>query len=729
MMRLTQAVSRLVVWGMVLWTASCAPSKPDPDDPGNDRDASTVAAPRPSTAFDRDPFFRTTGDPGKGTPDISSPGKAIQGRPIPESGKPDEEQKIEADDTIRLIREDLLDFLEAKLAEDLKFQRSYRTDFDRAIRDNKHFIALMRDVYTQRNHIPLFFQFDEQRLPFLSDEGKRLLELLGAMESHGLPPQDYRLDRLQAGVDGLAEAIEAYRKIRTEFGHPAAIKLWTIVEKTAEIPDSTWLAKELREAGLTNDDRGAVNLLARFYPNLSQAKKRINDTVQGMDIALLHGFFQFNLDFRYVFKAHPFEPTKDRSLAHARFQDELRNDFAAASPEFARFLQDRIPPHPTYHKLRTAYQHYRTLRVTGDVDRIAIKRNLKPGSRGKEVRDLARRLNLEGYLSEQYVGERFGPEIETALKAYQRTHQLDVDGATGRHTQRSLNVSMKQREDDLALGLQRWRESQITRDRPEFYLRVNIPQFELEIWEGDTMVRKHRVIVGNRDDEVNVGRKQRGRFNHTPLLSSKMNRIVLNPLWYPPPRLRKELLAELEKEPDYFERNNFGIEISSSGSEIVFQKAGPKNALGQVKFLFPNPHSVYLHDTPKKSLFSRSIRSYSHGCVRVDKPLDLAFYLLEKINGMTRSDIQKILDDEKERSITLQNQPAIYIEYVTVGVDDEGRAEFYFDVYRYDRAYYDGQLPVMLTEDLREDELDMLRGDGMSGPSGLDVEDFVMPGT
>ncbi len=728
-MRLTQAVSRLVAWGMVLSVASCGPTRPDPDNSGNDRQASTVPASKPSTAFDRDPFFRRTADPETLRPDVVAPVSAVPGRPVPESGTPEEQPGIEADDTIRLIREDFLDFLEAKLAEDLKFQRSYRTDFDRAIRDNKHFIALMRDVYTQRNHVPLFFQFDEQRLPFLSEEGKTLLQLLSTMESHGLSSQDYRLDRLQAGVNGLAEAIDAYRKIRAEFGHPAATKLWTIVEKTAEIPASTWLAKELREAELTNDDRGAVNLLARYYPNLSQAKKRVNDTVQGIDIALLHGFFQFNLDFRYVFKAHPFEPTKDRSLAHARFQDELRNDFAAASPEFTRFLNERIPSHPIYHKLRTAYEHYRGLRIAGDVDRITIKRNLKLGSRGKEVRELARRLNLEGYLSEQYIGDRFGPEIEAALKAYQRTHQLDVDGTTGRHTQGSLNVSMKQREAELALGLQRWRESQITRDRPEFYLRVNIPQFELEVWEAGTLVRKHRVIVGNRNDEVNVGRKQRGRFNHTPLLSSKMNRIVLNPLWYPPPRLRKELLAELEKEPDYFEKNNFGIEISSSGSEIVFQKAGPKNALGQVKFLFPNPHSVYLHDTPKKSLFSRTIRSYSHGCVRVDKPLELAFYLLEKINGMSPSDIQKILDEEKERSITLLNQPAIYIEYVTVGVNDQGQAEFYFDVYRYDKAYYDGQLPVMLTEDLGEDELDMLRGDGMSGPSGLDVEDFVMPGT
>jgi murein L,D-transpeptidase YcbB/YkuD len=162
--------------------------------------------------------------------------------------------------------------------------------------------------------------------------------------------------------------------------------------------------------------------------------------------------------------------------------------------------------------------------------------------------------------------------------------------------------------------------------------------------------------------------------------------------------------------------------MHDDGSEIIFQKAGPDNALGLVKFLFPNEYDVYLHDTPKKALFERPIRAYSHGCMRLDKPLDMAEYLLGKINGMSRKDIDKALEKiEKETYIKLKTPVPVYVEYNTVGAAEDGFIYFYADIYKYDKAYWENQLPVQLAEDLSTDELRSLSKSG-EAPVGLDGE-------
>ena len=420
--------------------------------------------------------------------------------------------------------------------------------------------------------------------------------------------------------------------------------------------------------------------------------------------------------------------TPELSLSHVKFRENLREEFQRADPSFAKYLVDLIPINPTYDKLRNGLVFYKGLRDAGEIDKIKVKKNLKKGKRGPEVLKLTRRLALEGYLHENQIDDAFGKTVLGALKDYQHMHQLRESGRVDRSTRSSLNVPMGKRVQQIELSLQRWRESDINRDRLDFYVRVNIPQFELEIWENNQRVRVHRVVVGNTKEEVSLSRKQRGRFNLTPILSKKISTVVLNPFWFPPPRLQKELLEELEKEPDFFEKHNYGIRMNSDGSEVIFQKSGPGNALGQVKFLFPNEHSVYLHDTAKKALFNRPIRAYSHGCMRLDKPLDLARYFLAKINGVTKRQMQKILDKEKEHYIKLDAKIPIYIEYASVGASDEGRMYFYADIYKYDRAYWDGRLPVENTEELTDSEVKRLSGAGEDGGAG-EEDDGVFPGT
>ncbi len=272
----------------------------------------------------------------------------------------------------------------------------------------------------------------------------------------------------------------------------------------------------------------------RFYPNLLQTKKNLNEAVQEVDILLLRGFYRWLLDFKYLLKAHPFKVTPEISLAHVKFREQLRDDFQKADPDFATYLKKLIPSNPEYARLQKGLQHYRRLQQDGEIDKITIKWNLTQGQKGDRIKLLSRRLMLEGYLAPEKESTRFDSHILEAVKLYQRKHQLRVSGRTDNSTRGSMNVSMAKRVKQIELGLQRWRESAINFETPDYYFRVNIPQFELEVWEKGERIRIHRIVVGNRNEETSIERRQRGHFNHTPLLEKKVTTVVLNPLWFPP---------------------------------------------------------------------------------------------------------------------------------------------------------------------------------------------------
>ncbi|MBM4355672.1 MAG: hypothetical protein FJ109_18095, partial [Deltaproteobacteria bacterium] len=498
----------------------------------------------------------------------------------------------EEEDRIGLLAEEVLDFLEGKFSKDTIFFSRYKEGFERNIRDSKQFISVLRDIYTTRKYAPLFFTYEDKR-PTLTDEGKKLKDLLLGISSHGLPEKEYRLEDLEAGLGELDRLADEYNQVRTGLSTPKAATLWSLLEGYSNAPDESSLKKLLLDNGFTNADTALVRELVRFYPNLLQAKKRLNEAVQVVDILLLRGFFRFLLDFQYVYRAHPFQTTRDASLAHVTFRERLKEDFDKAEPRFAQYLAEVIPDNPIYRQLGEGLRHYRQIRDEGAIDKLVVKKSLKKGSSGPHVQVLAERLAAEGYLKPQHVSSKFGAELHGAVREYQKTHQLRVNGETDTNTRSSLNIPMATRVKQIELSLQRWRESDIVRQKPAYYFRVNIPQFEVEVWENGQIVRVHRIVVGNANEEVSIERKQRGRFNQTPLLSKSLTTVVLNPLWFPPPRLQKELLGELEKEPDFFEKNNYGIKMKDDGSELIFQKPGPDNALGLVKYLFPNEFDVY----------------------------------------------------------------------------------------------------------------------------------------
>lgn len=626
-----------------------------------------------------------------------------------------------------------LDFIEYRFTTERIFYSRYLEEFDRKIRARQDFAPLLREVYGPRQHRLLFHEFQD-KLQTLTGEGTRLLSLLQEMPTHGLAAADYRLGSLEKQIARYGTATQDYRAAREgEFTSREKV-FWDLVAGYEDMPEDLELRRDLLAMELTNRDLVALKNFQVYYQKLMNARAALNDAAADIDIDLLQGFFRFQLDFVHLVRAHPFNTKPGGRNPAEAHEDALRIAFQRAEGGYVAAMLPLIPDNPIYHRLREGLVLYERLQAEEALADLKIKGTLKPGQHGDKIKILTKRLATEGYLAPEQVGDQYGKPVSRAVKWYQRTHQLERDGKVGPITRRSLNVSPARRAKQIRLGLQRWRESEIHRDRPEFYIRVNIPQFEAEIWDRNELVRVHRLVVGKHNKETNVQRKQRGYFNHTSLLKSRIETIVLKPRWYPPPRLQQELLTDLEADPAYFEKNNYGFIQKDDGSEIVYQKSGPDNALGLVKLLFPNEHKIYMHDTPKKALFNRPVRSYSHGCMRTENPLDLAQFLLERFNGMTKRDFDKILekDPEKESWLKLDTKVPIYIEYNSVSADADGKVHFYIDIYDYDEAYWENRLPVQLTEELSKSEVKRLSGKATGLPEGLlggsdEEDDGVLP--
>ena len=242
----------------------------------------------------------------------------------------------------------------------------------------------------------------------------------------------------------------------------------------------------------------------------------------------------------------------------------------------------------------------------------------------------------------------------------------------------------------IILNMERWRK--VPDDLGERHIRVNIPAFSLEVHEGNDVPLRMKAIVGADDKQ-------------TPLLSSEMNVVVFSPYWnIPESILTKETLPRIQKDPNYFTKENLEVvRVSGKRTKIVDpedidwkhvsashiqlrQKPGVSNSLGLVKFLLPNPYDVYIHATNAKGLFSKSIRNLSHGCVRIERPQDLAEYVLRDQPAWTPDKIHAAMGSGEERPVRLKSPIPVHIMYFTAWVDDSGTLRLAKDIYGYDAA-------------------------------------------
>ena len=356
-----------------------------------------------------------------------------------------------------------------------------------------------------------------------------------------------------------------------------------------------------------------------------------------------------------------------------------------------QLLSALTPAHPDYQRQVAAAEDLRRIVDAGGWSRLDPGKTLQRDDSGPEVRKLRERLAIGGDLRDRGLQEAdFDAVLAGAVARFQRRHGLEPDGVVGRATLRALNVSADQRLRQLLLNLERWRW--IPHDLGRRYILVNAADFSLVAVEDGALRLAMRVIVGE-------------AFQKTPVFSREMRYLEINPYWNVPHSIAvAEYLPRIRRDPAYLAANHFqlladwrpdsavidplGVDWGAISAERfpgrLRQLPGPWNALGRIKFMFPNPFNVYLHDTPGHSLFNRRQRALSHGCIRLEEPLELAAFVLEGTPGWDLASIRAAVDGGIRQTVRPARDCMVHLLYWTAWVDADGTVNFREDVYERD---------------------------------------------
>jgi murein L,D-transpeptidase YcbB/YkuD len=346
------------------------------------------------------------------------------------------------------------------------------------------------------------------------------------------------------------------------------------------------------------------------------------------------------------------------------------------------------PPHHEYVTLKAMLGKYRLIGEKGGWSPLPVTLSLKPGESDPSVVVLRKNLVITGDLKAATSDNaEFDNELVEAVRHFEARHGLEPDGLLDPKVIEIMNVPVDFRIAQIEANLERLRW--LPNDMGTRHIVVNIPAYELQVHEGEQVPLTMKVVVG-------------ANANRTPLFSDLMETVVFSPYWNIPESIAtKEILPKIMKDKDYRLRQNIEVVKVGKTSEVVDpsrinwnaapsdfqyqlrQKPGAANSLGLVKFLFPNEFNVYLHDTPADNLFDRYTRNFSHGCVRVEKPADLAAYLLRDQPEWTAERIEKAMHANKETHVALKATVPVHIVYWTAWVDAQGLLQIRPDVYGY----------------------------------------------
>ncbi len=523
-----------------------------------------------------------------------------------------------------------------------------------------------------------------------------LREVIGGLAAHAIPDGDYPIAAMDDAANRLATAADS---ATTERDRLAEAPGWKALEPM--VTDA--VAPTLAQIEQMDDDRLeglSVSHLDALKPvaiAACKAQQALTIARVDLELASMEAFFRYAMDMKFRVLAQPFKADASLGAAVRAHHDEIVAAFDAFARGPKAELDALVPTHPNYRATMDGLARFRRIAKDGGFKKLAGRGSLKRGSRGPAVQALVERLAQEGYW-EGPVPLVFGKDVETAVTTYQSTHGFTEDGVLEARHFRSLNVPIETRIRQIELSLQRWRESEVRHEEPT-YVRVNLPEFMMEVWTDGKLATKHKIVCGNNrwDTDPDVGIE--GRLNRTKLFTATIDNIVINPRWHVPARIRKlELDYELLDDPAYYQKHNFVVKTLPDGRELIYQDAGDSNALGRVKFVFPNPFGIFMHDTNLKKFFDREIRAYSHGCIRLQDPFKVANLLLERGNEMTPEMVETMKATEEPRDVRLKTPVPIFIEYNSVGVDPEGRMMFFADHYGYDQDFFDGKIPYSKKE-------------------------------
>jgi len=539
---------------------------------------------------------------------------------------------------------------------------------------------------------PRFFANDGA----LNDDGKAVLALFADLERHGVDRSGYRFAQMDAANQKIVDTFAAERNI------------WLALEKVPRAAlvaaaASGWLRggasgeATLVKAGGDKLGPEGLRALDAAVGDLAKAAAADRAAMLIADLEISRAAIRYVVDFTLGLPAHPVKymaPAQIRRLSDVH-ADKIIEELKLSKDHMAGTLKKTWPTHPQYAPLLQAYDDYKKLADAGGwqpLPKVAAGKKLSKGEGGPFIAALRQRLAVEGY--EVGSGETFDETLSEAFATFQARHQLEIDAVLTKTALQEFDMPAAQRLKLIQLALQRLRESE-GRDPRDFYVWVNVAFQRLWVMDGETVVQEHKVIVGNNDTDTDQGTQMKGKINRTKLFSWKMTQVILAPRWYPTQRVVElEIGREMMKNPRFLEDHGYVREMQADGSEVVYQAAGKANLLGDVKFRGPNKWNIYLHDTPFKQFFTKARRAFSHGCIRTQNPIELANLILSKDKGMSPGQIKDAIKEKEEKIVILKNQIWVHIDYVSVLVDEKGHVAFGADVYGYDQAFFDGQLPV-----------------------------------
>lgn len=370
----------------------------------------------------------------------------------------------------------------------------------------------------------------------------------------------------------------------------------------------------------------------------------------------------------------------DTALALAQATDE------GTVNELVELLR---PQHATYSGLQAALASYRDIQQHGGWQPVPEGQTLKPGMTDPRVLDLRQRLSATGDMpASNSSSTLFDANVESGVKRFQQRQGLEADGFVGKSTLKAMNVPVQDRIDQIRVNLERARW--VLHNLPDEFVLADIAGFGVSYFRNGGVIWASRAQVGK-------------PFRKTPVFRSEITYLDINPTWTVPPTiLNNDILPKLKKDPDYLSKKDMRV-LTFAGKPVdestidwsmypgktfpymIRQNPGPKNALGRIKFMFPNKHAIYLHDTPSKSLFGRTERALSSGCIRIENPYDFGVLLLN--NGQwDKARIQTTVDSGKTTSVSLDRPVTVILMYWTVDTTTEGDVIFKNDIYNRDPA-------------------------------------------
>lgn len=469
------------------------------------------------------------------------------------------------------------------------------------------------------------------------------------------------------------------------------------MEPTAQAQQAITLLMNAGQKGLSAEDYDALrwgDRLAKFKAGAPQASEA--DAVH-FDLALTVSVMRYVSDL-HIGRVNPkhFDFDLDVQAKKYDLPEFLKQNVVDAS-DVAVALAQVEPQYPGYRRTIQALNVYLELAGKDDGEQLpAVTKAIAPGDVYPGVPRLIRLLTLVGDLpagaSVVADGNVYQGALVDAVKNFQRRHGRDPDGRIDARTLADLNVPLSRQVRQMQLTLERWRWLPLEYGKSPII--ANIPEFRLRAYDQNFKIAlSMNVVVGKAFD------------HNTPVFSNTMQYVVFRPYWSVPYSIaRAEFFPRIVKDPDYLNKKGFEVvdsrqdvvgsgtvtgdelEQLRAGKLFVRQKPGPKNSLGLVKFIFPNNYNIYMHDTPEQELFSKSRRDFSHGCIRLERPADVAVWVLRDNPGWNTDHVRAAMNGTATQQVNLAHPIPVLILYATVIVTEDGQVHFYDDIYGHDAA-------------------------------------------